>query len=202
MIRPVIHPVIRTATAVMIAALLAAPIAAPITARAAPKPAAKAPAPAAQPAKPAAAKPPAQPAFDARDPMGLIALLSTAGAKANVSSKEGDTVLISVTSNAANFSAQFVGCDAQGRACKAVLFDNQTDQAGPTFAQMNAFNQTSAMCRGYEDKTGKPHVLYSTLVFAEDGRDRMRTQVEAWTGCIGEFRNFLKDPNGYLASAP
>jgi hypothetical protein len=58
------------------------------------------------------------------------------------------------------------------------------------------------MCRGTEDKTGKPHVLYSTLLFPDDTYDHFRTQFEAWTACIGEFRNFLKDPNGYLASAP
>jgi hypothetical protein len=97
---------------------------------------------------------------------------------------------------------QFAGCDAQGRACKAVLFDNLTDKAGPTFAQLNAFNQTSAMCRGYEDKTGRPHVVYSTLLFEGDSKARMTEQFRAWTGCIGEFRNFLKDPNAYLASAP
>ena len=38
--------------------------------------------------------------------------------------------------------------------------------------------------------------------FADDTYDHFRTQIAAWTGCIGEFRNFLKDPNGYLASAP
>jgi len=58
------------------------------------------------------------------------------------------------------------------------------------------------MCRGYEDKAGKPHVVYSTLLFESDTRDRVRQQFLAWTGCIGEFRNFLRDPNAYLASAP
>ena len=129
-------------------------------------------------------------------------MLGTIGATASVSHKEDDAVLVAVTSTAANFSAQYAGCDTQGRACRAVLFDNLTDQAGPTFAQLNAFNQTSAMCRGYEDRAGKPHVIYSTLLFADDGRDRMKVQIAAWTGCIAEFRAFLKDPNGYLAAAP
>lgn len=189
---------IRTVTAVLLAAVLAASAA---DAAPAAKPPAKAPAPAAAPAKPAPAKP-AEPAFDARDPQSLVALLATAGAKATMGAKQDDAVLVSVTSTAAVFSAQFAGCDAQGKACKAVLFDSLVDQAGPSFAQMNAFNQTSAMCRGYEDRSGRPHVLYSTLLFAEDSRDRMRTQVSAWTGCIGDFRAFLKDPNGYLASTP
>jgi hypothetical protein len=166
-------------------------------------------APASAPAKPPAAAPaPAKPAakpeepFDARDPASLVALLATVGAKGVVSRREDDAVMVTVTSAAANFSAQYAGCNAQGRVCKAVLFDNMIDQPGPAFAQLNAFNQTSAMCRGYEDRSSKPHVIYSTLLFEDDGRDRMKTQVAAWTGCIAEFRNFLKDPNGYLASAP
>ncbi len=165
----------------------------------------------AAPAKPATAKPAAAPTakaeppgeFDARNPQNLAALLNGAGATAKVARQEEDSVLVTVTATAADFSMQFAGCDAHGRACKAVLFDNLADaKAGPTFSQLNAFNQTSAMCRGYEDKTGKPHVLYSTLLFEGDSKARMGEQFRAWTGCIGEFRNFLKDPNAYLAAAP
>jgi hypothetical protein len=159
------------------------------------------------PAKPAATAPAARPEapgeFDARNPQSLIGLLTGAGGKAEIARKEEDSVLVGVTSLAANFSMQFVGCNAQGRACRAVQFDNLADdRAGPTFNQLNAYNQTSALCRGYEDKTGKPHVVYSTLLFEGDSKVRMTEQFRAWTGCIGEFRNFLKDPNAYLASAP
>jgi len=169
---------------------------------------------AAAPKKPAPAKPApahaaaagrAEPAggFDPRNPQNLITLLSQAGGKAQVARQEDDAVLVSVTSTAADFSMQFAGCDARGRACRAVLFDNLADnKAGPTFAQLNAYNQTSALCRGYEDKTGKPHVLFSMLLFEGDTKARLAEQFRAWTGCIGEFRNFLKDPNAYLAAAP
>jgi hypothetical protein len=172
----------------------------------APKPKTPPPKPAPAATKPAAAKPAAGAAapgdFDARNPMSLVDLLNTSGGKAQVAGKEQDSVLVTVTSTAADFSMQFAGCDTHGRGCKVVLFDNLTDKAGPSFAQLNAFNQTSAMCRGYEDKTGKPHVLYSTLLFEGDSRVRITEQFRAWTGCIGEFRNFLKDPNAYLAAAP
>lgn len=158
--------------------------------------------PAARPASSKASAAPQAGDFDARNPMSLIDLLNVAGGKAQVVRKEEDAVLVTVTSTAADFSMQFAGCDAQGRACKVVLFDNLTDKAGPSFAQINAFNQTSAMCRAYEDRASKPHVIYSTLLFADDSKARMRQQFLAWTGCIGDFRNFLKDPNAYLASAP
>ena len=178
---------------------------------AAAKPAAKAPAPAkAAPAKPApAAKAPAKPAvspvadFDARNPNSVLAMLNAGGGKATLVHKDSDAVLLTFTSVAANFTVLFADCDAQGRACKAVAFDYADDKAaGPSFAQVNAFNQTSALCRSYEDKTGRAHLVYSTLLFADAPYDHFRTQMLAWTGCIGEFRNFLKDPNGYLASAP
>jgi hypothetical protein len=173
-------------------ALLAAAL---LTVAAAPKPPAKAgaaKAPAAAPARPApAAKAPA-----------AKPLLNSAGGKASLVGKDSDGVLVTFASPAANFTLLFASCDAQGRACKAVEFDSIVEQPGPTFAQLNAFNQSSAMCRGYEDKTSKPHVVYSTLLFADDPYDHFRTQMQAWTACIAEFRNFLKDPNGYLASAP
>jgi|SRR5579859_1183190 len=164
----------------------------------------------APPKTPSADQSPAKPApvpapvadFDARNPLSVVALLSLGGAKATVVSKDTETVLVSVTSVAANFTALFASCDAQGRACKAVQFDYLDDKPGPTFAQLNAFNQTSALCRAYEDKTSRPHVVFSTLLFADDPFAHFRTQTSAWIGCIGEFRNFLKDPNGYLAAAP
>lgn len=170
---------------------------------AAPKPAAPK-APVAAAAKPAAAKPLAAPIadFDARNPASVIALLNSGGAKATQLSKDANSVLVNVTSVAANFTVLFAPCDAQGRACKALQFDYADDKPGPSFAQLNAFNQTSAMCRSYEDKASKAHVVYSTLLFADDPYEHFRTQALAWTGCIGEFRNFLKDPSGYLASAP
>jgi hypothetical protein len=173
---------------------------------AAAKPAAKPPAPAkAAPTKPApAAKPAVSPVadFDARNPVSVVAILNASGGKASQLRKDEDAVLLDFKSVAANFTLLFAGCDAQGRACKAVQFDYPDDKPGPSFAQVNAFNQTSAACRVYEDKTSRPHLIYSTLLFADDPYDHFRTQMLAWTGCIGEFRNFLKDPNGYLASAP
>ena len=192
----------KTATliAAAVLAMAAAPKSAPISTPS--KPPAKASV-AAKPAKPAPAgtvSPVAN--FDARNPISVMAVLNSSGGKATLVQKDGDIVQMNFVSAAANFTLQFEACEAQGRACKAVAFDFFADQAGPSFAQLNAFNQTSVMCRGYEDKAGKPHMVYATLLFADDPYDHFRTEVLAWTGCIGEFRNFLKDPNGYLASTP
>jgi hypothetical protein len=182
---------------VLIAAALLAMGAAPAAKSPAKKPAAK---PAA--AKPAAPKPAAEPGFDARDPQTLIAVLTAAGAKASAGPKVEDAVLLSVTSAAANFSVQFVGCNAQGRACQAALYDSGPAPYGPSLAQINGFNQSSAMCRAYQDKAGKPHVVYSTLMFPNMTRDQVMTQLAAWQGCLGSFAAFGKDPVAYLAEAP
>src|SRR3569623_2538789 len=169
-----------------------------LLAAAAPKPAGQKapPRPATRPpvaGKPAPAKATPSPVanFDARNPASVVELLNAGGGKAAIARKDSDAVLVTVSSVAANFSLQFAACDAQGRACQAVQFASLVDAPGPSFAQLNAFNQTSAMCRGTEDKTGKPHVLYSTLLFADATYDHFRTQIAAWTGCCGEFRNFL-----------
>jgi Putative bacterial sensory transduction regulator len=179
-------------------------LAIPAAAFAAPKPKAvtpAAPAPAAAPAKPAPIPSPVE-NFDERNPSSVMAIFNLAGGKATLVDKDTDAVLLNVTSVAANFTIFFASCDAQGRACKALQFDYPDDKPGPTFAQINAFNQTSALCRAYEDKTGRAHVVLSTLLFADDPYGHFRGQTQAWFGCIGDFRKFLGDPNGYLASAP
>ncbi|CAN7210867.1 YbjN domain-containing protein [Phenylobacterium sp. LjRoot219] len=158
-----------------------------------------APKPAARAAKPAAASP--SRALDNRDPASMIAVLSALGAEATVARRDGDAVFLAVTSATEVFSAQFAGCDAQGRGCQAVLFDRQGEEGAPTLAQLNAFNQTSVMCRLYQDRSGRPHVQYSALLFPKDGRDELVMHLNAWRGCIADFNAFLKDPAGFLAGA-
>jgi hypothetical protein len=175
-----------------------AALAALICGAAAPKTAPKAAKPAPKP--PAAAAAPA--AGYLRDPATLIGIVSSLGGKAEIARREGDAVFLTVTAPAETFSAQFAGCDAGGRACQAVLFDRLGGQGAPTLSQLNAFNQTSMMCRLYQDKGGRPHVQYSALLFAKDGRPEMLTHINAWRGCIGDFQAFMKDPNGFLAGAP
>ena len=166
-------------------------------------PTAKAPATKAAPkADTPVAKPGPAGFVDARDPASMVALLATAGAKGEIAHREADSVFLTVTSATVAFTAQFAGCDAQGRKCAVVLFDNQNAGASPTLGQVNAFNQTSATCRSYQDKAGKAHVLYSTLLFANDSSERITQQLAAWRGCLAEFGSFVKDPTAYLAEAP
>ena len=148
----------------------------------------------------APSKPTATP-FDARDPASLIVLLATMDARAEVVARGEDTVDLKVATPAYGFAVQYAGCDAQRRACKAALFTAQSERT-PTLAQINAFNQTSITCRAFQDRAGKPHLLYSTLVSSQDSRDEMRAHLGAWQGCLGEFGAFVADPNGYLAAAP
>jgi hypothetical protein len=161
---------------------------------------ARAPAPKAAPAQPAAKAPAATP-FDAQNPQSLIDILSGAGAKAQTSRRDGDSVFVTVTSTAANFSLQFAGCNAQGRTCQAALFDSLMDGGAPTLGQINGFNQTSVFCRIYQDKVGKPHAIYAALLVRSDTRDSAMTHLAAWQGCLGEARDFLRDPVAYLANA-
>jgi hypothetical protein len=155
------------------------------------KPAPKAPVPKAAP----------QPveSFDARDPKGFAGVLDAAGAKAQTGQRQDDSVLVSVSSAVATFSMQFVGC-AQGRACKAVVFDSALEGA-PTTAQINGFNQASAMCRVVQAREGGAHVLYSTLLFASTTRAEAVTHLAAWQGCLADARDFAKDPVRFLAEA-
>ena len=162
---------------------------------AAPKPAPKAVKP--SPPKAAAAGP-----FDAGNPASLIALLSTLGAHGEIVSHQDDGVALKVTNPAYGFSVQFAGCNAQGRACKALAFSGVSDSRAASLAQINGFNQTSINCHAYQDSAGKPHAWYSALVFASTTRQDMTMHISAWQGCWASFGDFLKDPAAYLASAP
>ena len=170
-------------------------------------PAPKAPSAKAPPAKAAPARPAPKPAaaatspFDATSPQGLMGILDAAGAKVQTNRREEDAVFVTVTSAAANFSMQFAGCSKEGRACRAVLLDSGMERSAATVAQVNAFNQTSVMCRVYQDKGGLPHVLYSAILFRSMSRDDAATHLQAWQGCLADARDFLKDPVGYLANA-
>jgi hypothetical protein len=157
-------------------------------------------------AAPAPKKPPAKPApaargFDSQNPQGLMGLLGDAGAKVQTDRREGDAVFVTVTSAAADFSVQFAGCGAQGRTCQAALFDGVVAGASPTLAQINAFNQTSVVCRIYQDKANRPHAIYAALLLRSDTRDSARTHLAAWQGCLAQARDFVRDPLAYHASA-
>ena len=185
----------RLAVAASLLCLAAAP---------APKaPPSKVPAPKATAAKPATPKASsiAPIPFDAQNPQSLMELLGSAGAKVQTRSREDDAVFVTVTSAAASFSMQFAGCAPQGRECRAVLLDAVLDRSLANATQINAFNQTSVMCRVYQDRGGVPHALYSTLLFKSMSRDDATIHLQAWQGCLGDARDFLKDPASYLANA-
>jgi len=159
------------------------------------------------PAKPAAAIAPAAPAlptgpFDARDPSNLSALLTSLGATVQTGARDKDGVLLKVASPVGAFTAQYDGCNPQGRACGGVLFEAAAEAKTATLAEVNGFNQSSFACRVFQDKASKPHVLYATLVFADTSRLDMANHVNAWRGCLTDFGRFLKDPPGFLAAAP
>jgi len=175
-------------------------------------PPAKAPVKASAPARPAPAKAPATPAakadtsgFDATNPQALMGLLGAAGANVQTNRREDDAVFVTVASTAASFSMQFAGCTPQGRSCRAVLLDSALPQNALTGAQINAFNQTSVMCRIYQAKPGpgggQTHIVYSAILFKTMTRDDGATHLLAWQGCLADAADFVRDPVAYLANA-
>ena len=184
-----------------LALLLPAALACLAAAPAPQAPPAKAPPAKSTPAKAAAAKPAPAGAFDFTNPQGLMDTLGAAGAKAQISRREEDAVFVAVTSTVANFSMQFAGCNPQGRACRAVLLDRPMGPGSVTSAQINGFNQTSVMCRLYQDRGGQAHVVYSAILFRSMTRDDAQTHLIAWQGCLADAIDFQKDPVAYLANA-
>ena len=140
--------------------------------------------------------------FDARDPASLVALLGSMDAKATVASRADGVVKLQVATPSFSFGAQYVDCSAAGTGCRGLAFSTSSAEQHATLVQLNAFNQTSITCRVFQDKAGKPHVVYSTLLSPSDTREEMRNHLGVWQGCLASFGAFLSDPNGYLAAAP
>jgi hypothetical protein len=140
--------------------------------------------------------------FDASNPSALIQLLASLEARAEIVRSDADAVMLKVTSPAGAFEVQFAGCDGHGRACAGLQFDAASTQRTATLAEINRFNQSSLTCRMIQDRDGKPHVIYSALASADKPQSDLLGDINAWRGCIADFGAFLKDPTGYLASAP
>jgi hypothetical protein len=180
----------------LIAALaLAAPAAAQTKppAKAEAKPAAKAP------AKPAAAKPAPKIAFDARDPQALVTLLAGMQAKATVKSKTPTSVSLDVVTPGGGFGAQFVDCDASGKACQGVAFSTAFQRTGVTLAHVNMFNRTQIACRAYLTDDNRPNVMYSAMITSRLSADEMKQHIGVWQGCLALFNEFSADPVRFLA---
>lgn len=150
-------------------------------------------------AKATATKPSAQPAFDARDPDALVSLLAAMDAKAEVTGKTDSSVALKVATPGGGFGAQFVDCDAKGKACKGLAFSTGFERKGATLAQLNIFNRSQIACRGFLTDDGKSHVMYSAMLTGRLTSEEMRQHIGVWQGCLGLFGQFNADPVGYIS---
>ena len=166
-----------------------------------------APAFAAEPAKPApkaAAKPapkPAGGAFDARDPAALIGLLASMDAKATVLGANDGVVVLDIATPGGRFGAQFVDCDAGGKACGMVAFSTAFDRRGANLAQINVFNRSQVACRGYLTDDGRANVMYGAMVTARTSAAEMKQHLGVWQGCLSTFGRFNREPQAFLPGA-
>ena len=159
-----------------------APLAAALTALAV---AAHAASPAKTPAKPLGP-------FDVRDPAALIGLLKTMDAKAEIARTEATVVFVNVTTPGGDFGAQYVDCDAKGKACRALIFSTAFSAKGVTLKQINDFNQGQVACRAFLSDDGKPNVAYATLVNLRMTAEEVKQHVGVWQGCLASFGSFTK----------
>lgn len=162
------------------------------------------PAVAAEPAK-AAPKAPAKPAagaaFDARDPAALVGLLASMDAKATVATPDQGIVVLDIVTPGGKFGAQFVDCDAKGKACGMVAFSTAFERRGPTLQQINVFNRTQVACRGYLTEDGRSNVMYGAMLTARMPAAEMKQHLGVWQGCLSTFGRFNREPQAYAPGA-
>src|SRR5690606_25828788 len=137
----------------------------------------------------------AQKKFDARDPASLIDFLAATDAKAEVVRKNEDEVHLSVSTSGLAFGAQFAGCEANGKVCKALAFTAASEKRGATLAQVNGFNQTSLRCRVYQEKAGKMNGGFATLAGARVTREDLRMHMCDWQTRLGASGQYMLDPS-------
>ena len=153
------------------------------------------------PAEAAAAKPaPAKvPAFDARRPADVIAVLGAMEAKAEILRKDQGQIFMKVTTPGGGFGAQMVGCDEAFTACKAIALFSAFSRKGVNLAQINDYNRSQLTCRGIMTPSGEPSVMYAALLNGRMTRDEVREHVGVWQGCLTGFGEFIQDPIGFLS---
>lgn len=135
---------------------------------------------------------PAKAMFDVRDPATLVTLLKTMNAKAEIARTAGTEVFVTVETPGGHFGAQYVDCDAKGRACRALIFSTAFPAKGVGVAQMNSFNKGQVACRGFIADDGKPNVAYATLVNLRMTAEEVKQHIGVWQGCLGSFAAFTK----------
>ncbi|MFM8376706.1 MAG: YbjN domain-containing protein [Phenylobacterium sp.] len=156
---------------------------------------------AATPAKAPAPKTsaPRTPAFDARRPPDVIALLAAMEAKAEIGRKANGQVFMTVTTPGGGFGAQMVGCDEAFATCRAIALYSAFSRKGVTMAQINDYNRSQLTCRGIMTPSGEPSVMYAVLLNGRMTRDELREHVGVWQGCLSGFGEFIQDPIGFLS---
>lgn len=156
------------------------------------------PAVAAEPAKPPA-KTAANAAFDARDPAALVGLLAAMDAKATIAGSNDGVVVLDIATAGGKFGAQFVDCDAKGKACGMVAFSTAFERRGPSLQQINVFNRTQVACRGYLTDDGRSNVMYGALLTARMPAAEMKQHLGVWQGCLSTFGRFNREPQAFSA---
>lgn len=152
-----------------------------------------------KPAKPAAAKPATSgAAYDARDPAALVTLLAGMDAQASVISGDKNIVVLDIVTPGGKFGAQFVDCDAKGKACQALAFSTAFERRGPTLAQINVFNRTQVACRGYLTDDGRSNVMYAVMLTSRLNAADMKQHLGVWQSCLTTFGKFNRDPQAYV----
>ena len=147
---------------------------------------------AAHAATPAKTSAPKSGPFDIRDPAALVTLLKSMDAKAEITTTDATVVFLNVVTPGGDFGAQFVDCDAKGKACHALIFSTAFAAKGVSLNQINRFNQGQVACRAFIDDDGKPNVAYATLVNLRMTADEVKQHIGVWQGCLASFGSLTK----------
>ncbi|MDB5431737.1 MAG: hypothetical protein JWP35_2853 [Caulobacter sp.] len=145
-----------------------------------------------------AAAPARADSFDARRLPDLVALAKDSGQKGELKDhKSGKGQFFDGQDGELFFSMEPVDC-AKGQTCKFVFFSANWDQHDITAKQMNGWNRFALSCAGYLDADNSPTLWYAPMVTGHESRADVALHFTRWHDCLGDFGDFLGDPNGFL----
>lgn len=125
-----------------------------------------------------------------REPSTLISVLADMQARAELHSQEGEAVRLNVVTPGGIFGAQFLGCNAEGKACRALQFTASIGKRPLTAEDLNGFNEREVLCRAV--LVGEQvDVRYGLLLSDNLTEADLKAHVGVWQGCLGSIAGLV-----------
>lgn len=127
-----------------------------------------------------------------------VARVVQAGGITAVTKVEGKKPYVAATmSDGTKFVVEFYHCDDNRLNCGIAIYTaNWSEEV--TTDQLNRWNRWTFVCPVYGSSDKSSSVWMGVTVTPSDNAKTVETQIKAFTSCLGDFQEFLSDPEAFL----